>query len=426
EIAKKEGNLAAAISSFEEALTIAKLGNHLVNQEICNRELYELNKELGQTSKALDHLEKSKMLSDSIKGDEVKKQLQLLDFRNQIWQDSIQIENVIEKDRLQYQASLRSRNNLVILLFGIALSLLTFTYFLFKAKREKEGLLSEVQKQHQKVSQMNQEIIRTKDQLVVQEKLASLGQLTAGIAHEIKNPLNFITNFSEDSAELIDELDENLLEVKNLFPTDKKVLIQSSIEDLRLNLNDIKDNGLRVDQIVNNMMNHARDAESIQHLEDINSLIEINTNFAYNGFRAINRNFRAQIVNDFASDLPKVNIYPQELGRVVLNLINNACYATHLKQEEQNDFAPQIKISTAIEKEQLKISVTDNGVGIPQKVQDDIFNPFFTTKPTGEGNIGLGLSISYDIITQLHKGQLMVDSSEGLQTTFTILIPMKT
>ncbi len=423
QINRAEAKTSQAIDSYSKALAIAEEGNHLINQQESAYQLYELYKKVGNTVKALSFFEQSKILSDSIKNDEVKKQLQLLNFRNQIRQDSLQLANTIQTNQIRYESTLRSRNFIVFILLIILMGLVAFAYYQNRAKKVKENLLEQVQEQHQKVTAMNEEIIKTKDQLVVQEKLASLGQLTAGIAHEIKNPLNFITNFSEDSTELIEELDHALKDVTTQLPAKQQQLILTNLNDLKLNTSDILENGVRLNQIVTNMMNHSRTSQITKSPEDINNLVEINVNFAFNAFKANNLSFATNIVKEFAPDLPELEVYPQELGRVVLNLINNACYATLAKFKTNADFSPQIKVSTNLEQDHLSIKVWDNGTGISQGILPNIFNPFFTTKSTGEGNTGLGLSISYDIVSNLHQGQITVDSEEGVYTEFTILIP---
>ncbi len=426
QIEKQKENTNRAIANYEKALQYARAGAHLINQETCTAELYQLYKKLNQSEFALDFLEQNKIINDSIKSDDVKKQLQLLDFRNQVFQDSLRRENIIETNQLRFEASLRSRNFIVFILVGVVLTMIFFAFFQYRSKRVKEALLKEVQQKNKEVTQMNAEIIKAQDQLVVQEKLASLGQLTAGIAHEIKNPLNFITNFAEDSIELLEEVNENLGEGQAPLSEHKKEIVLKDIKDIKLNLVDIQNSGKRVDQIINNMMNHTRESEGKQSKENINELVRINANFAYQGYRATHRSFFAKINYEFDNDLPEIYVYTQELGRVILNLINNACYAINQKKAiEQEDYQPGIFIRTRQLGERLFIEIRDNGTGIPEQVKHKIFNPFFTTKPTGSGNTGLGLSISYEIISTLHDGKINVESEEGVYTEFIIELPLR-
>lgn len=270
----------------------------------------------------------------------------------------------------------------------------------------------------------NQEIIETQNQLILKEKMASLGQITAGIAHEIKNPLNFVTNFAEGSVELVEDLEILLEKEKDNIPPDVKEELLELIHELKQNAHDIQNNGNRADRIVKSMMQHARRKDDQKSISNINDLIEENINLAYHGYRAIVPSFHVQIEKNLSSDLPKLEIIQQDIGRVLLNLLNNACYAVNKKlKAKSNDYSPKIIIKSELEEEFIKITIQDNGTGIPQKVKEKIFTPFFTTKPTGTGNTGLGLSISYDIIVKGHNGKLEVESVPNQYTIFHIFLP---
>ncbi len=256
----------------------------------------------------------------------------------------------------------------------------------------------------------------TQQQLIHAEKMASLGELTAGIAHEIQNPLNFVNNFSEVSMELtkemIDEVDkghtENVKEIAN---------------DLILNLEKINHHGKRADAIVKGMLQHSRSNSGKKEWTDINTLCDEYLRLSYHGLRAKDKTFNASFETNFDTTIGKLNIIAQDIGRVILNLINNAFYAVNEKKKENiPDYQPTISITTRKEKDSVIIKVRDNGEGIPSHIADKIFQPFFTTKPTGQGT-GLGLSLSYDIITKVHGGELQMESTPGKGTQFTISLP---
>ena len=254
-------------------------------------------------------------------------------------------------------------------------------------------------------------------QLIHSEKMASLGELTAGIAHEIKNPLNFVNNFSEISGELLDEIKVEL--EKN----DKEEVL-AILEDLKGNLEKINQHGKRADSIVKGMLLHSRGTSGEKALTDINDLLEQYVNLAYHGMRATNKEFNITIEKDYDDTLEKINVVPQDISRVFLNIINNACYAAYDKKKKVgNDFYPTLKVSTKNLKDKVEIRISDNGNGIPKDILDKIFQPFFTTKPTGEGT-GLGLSLSYDIMTKVHNGELNVNTKEGEGSEFIIQLPL--
>jgi signal transduction histidine kinase len=256
----------------------------------------------------------------------------------------------------------------------------------------------------------------TQTQLIQSEKMASLGELTAGIAHEIQNPLNFVNNFSEVSGELIsemvDEVDKgNYEEVKAIA------------DDVKQNLKKINYHGKRAADIVKGMLQHSRSSSGVKEPTDINALADEYLRLAYHGLRAKDKTFNAKFETHFDSSIGKINILPQEMGRVILNLINNAFYAVSERQQvEKKVYTPTVSVSTKKMGDKIEIKVSDNGTGIAQKALDKIFQPFFTTKPTGQGT-GLGLSLSYDIVTKVHGGTLNVETKVGEGTTFIINFP---
>jgi two-component system NtrC family sensor kinase len=261
--------------------------------------------------------------------------------------------------------------------------------------------------------------------LVHAQKMAALGQVTAGIAHEIKNPLNFVNNFAGLSVELLDELKEAAaLSTGNPDPT-KRAEIVETIRTLTGNLQKIVEHGRRADGIVRSMLQHSRGGSGEWQPTDLNALVEEALNLAYHGARAQDQSFEITLERDFDRDLVPVNIVPQEITRVLLNLISNGFYAAN-KRSHQTDgtFRPALKVTTRVSGENVEVRVRDNGIGIPLDDRDKLFQPFFTTKPTGEGT-GLGLSISYEIVTQQHGGTIMVDSEVGNFTEFTVRLPRR-
>ena len=263
------------------------------------------------------------------------------------------------------------------------------------------------------------------NQIVVQEKLASLGSLTAGIAHEIRNPLNFVNNFSEVSAELTEELLQKIENQAERLEPETREYIAELLTDLTANLKKIHQHGQRADKIVGNMLLHSRGQSGHWEATDINSLLAEYINLAYHGMRAKEANFNITIQTDYDNEIGEVEVVPQDIARVFLNIINNACYAAHKKKQEMGEeFSPLLDLRTRNLASAVEIRIRDNGSGMTPDVLDNIFNPFFTTKPAGEGT-GLGLSISHDVIVQQHRGELKVETEVGNYTEFIITLPKK-
>jgi signal transduction histidine kinase len=261
-----------------------------------------------------------------------------------------------------------------------------------------------------------EELKSTQALLIQAEKMASLGELTAGIAHEIQNPLNFVNNFSEVSQELISEMNDELA-VGN-FDFAKEIA-----SDIEQNLVKILHHGKRADAIVKGMLQHSRTGSSQKELTDVNVLAEEYLRLSYHGLRAKDRTFNADIKTDFDKTLPKVAVVAQDIGRVILNLITNAFYAVNeRKKKGEEGYKPTVSVHTCAAAGKAEITVKDNGAGIPEDIKNKIFQPFFTTKPTGEGT-GLGLSLSYDIV-KAHGGELKVETKEGEGTDFIMVLPV--
>ncbi len=273
------------------------------------------------------------------------------------------------------------------------------------------------------INRAHQKLKDAQAQLVQAEKMASLGQLTAGIAHEIKNPLNFVNNFSELSADLTRELAEELAKQAERIDAGSLQTIKDLLADIESNVTKINAHGKRADNIVKGMLLHSRGKTGEMQPTDLNMLLDEYVKLAYHGMRAQDTKFNVKIETDFDPSLGQINVVPQDISRVFLNIVNNACYSTNEKKAERGDrYSPTLSVSTKKTDGFVRITVRDNGKGIPRDVLDKIFNPFFTTKPVGKGT-GLGLSLSYDIIVNEHKGSLTVNSEIGEFAEFIITIP---
>ncbi|OYU94403.1 MAG: hypothetical protein CFE21_16620 [Bacteroidetes bacterium B1(2017)] len=309
----------------------------------------------------------------------------------------------LEKQQIETQSKNRTYSFLAV--FAV-LSIIGF--ILYRNNRQK-------QKANAVLASTLTNLKSTQTQLIQSEKLASLGELTAGIAHEIQNPLNFVNNFSEVSVELANELSEALRQRGIESNSEEGELVS----DLIQNQEKINYHGKRASSIVKGMLEHSRTSKGEKELTDINALADEYLRLAYHGLRAKDKDFNSDFKTDFDENLPKIKVIPQDIGRVLLNLINNAFYATKGVKN------PLVEIKTASVENGIIVSVRDNGTGMSEEVKAKIFQPFFTTKPTGEGT-GLGLSLAYDIVTKGHGGTLEVNSTEGVGSEFIITLPMKT
>ena len=280
---------------------------------------------------------------------------------------------------------------------------------------------ADLTKQKEELEKALNNLKATQEQLILAEKMASLGELTAGIAHEIQNPLNFVNNFSELNHELLDELEQ----AAEKGDTDE---IKEIIQDLKNNEEKIVSHGKRAEGIVKSMLQHSRKESGKKEPTDINKLADEYLRLSYHGLRAKDKSFNATYKTEFDPNVPQIEVVSQDMGRVLLNLINNAFYAVGGKEareaprSKEGEFVPTVTVATKKLPKKIEIRVIDNGPGIPEEIRDKIFQPFFTTKPTGQGT-GLGLSLSYDIVKG-HGGEIRVESQEGLGTTFTITLPI--
>ena len=264
---------------------------------------------------------------------------------------------------------------------------------------------------------------RLRNELTVQEKLASLGALTAGIAHEIKNPLNFVMNFAELGCTLVKELCQRVEAVSaKVGESESKDLLEIAA-DLELNLTKIREHGGRADHIISSMLAHSRGQKGERCPTDLNAIVREFVNLAFHGIRAQDHEFQAAIESDYDPGVGMINAVPQDLSRVFLNVASNGFYALRQKAARRiPDYHPTLKVTTKASPDRVEVSIRDNGTGIPKDMRDRIFDPFFTTKPAGEGT-GLGLSISHEIVVAEHQGEMRVDSQDGEYTEFTIVLP---
>jgi signal transduction histidine kinase len=286
---------------------------------------------------------------------------------------------------------------------------------------ENARLLNELRQRTDDLTRSLDDLRTAQDRLVQTEKLASLGQLTAGIAHEIKNPLNFVNNFSALSAELIDEMKDVLSDIS--VDRDKREELDEITQMLKSNLDKVVQHGKRADSIVKNMLLHSRAGSGEHRPVDINAIVDESLNLAYHGARAEKTDFNITMQRNFDPATGMADVYPQEITRVLLNLISNGFYATTKRNAEADDgFKPTLSAATKNLGDKVEIRIRDNGAGIPAEVKEKIFNPFFTTKPAGEGT-GLGLSMSHDIIVKQHGGTIDVETEPGLFTEFKIVLP---
>jgi PAS domain S-box-containing protein len=283
---------------------------------------------------------------------------------------------------------------------------------------------SELEAKNAELQVALQTLRETQGKLITQEKMASLGVLTAGIAHEIKNPLNFVNNFAELTAELTMELRALIESQRERLDSPNAEAVSTLLTDIEQNATRILDHGKRADRIVKSMLQHSR-SESQRQPTDINALVDEYVKLAYHGLRARDAAFNIRLDLQYDESLGAIPVVPQDLSRVILNIVNNGCYAAHQKRKAVNgDFVPQLTVRTQDAGAYAQIFVRDNGPGIPPEIKDSIFNPFFTTKPSGEGT-GLGLSICYDIVVREHLGELIVDTKPGEFTEFSIALPKK-
>ncbi len=373
--------------------------------------LYETQ---GKIDSTIKYLKVANVLKDSLFSRKKTRDAQSFAFNEKLHQQELVAQHQTDENRIRMAA-----------LFTVVLTFLLIAFFLWRNNQSKQKANKLLQQQKEEIQSTLTELKSTQAQLIQSEKMASLGELTAGIAHEIQNPLNFVNNFSEVNKELLEEM-------KDEIDKGNSVEVKAIANDIIENEQKINHHGKRADAIVKNMLQHSRSSSSQKELTDINKLADEYLRLIYHGMRAKDKDFNATIKTDFDESIGKIDIIPQDIGRVLLNIYNNAFYAVAEKIKHPNsrngqpEYQPTISLSTKAVKSPLGdlgiITVSDNGNGIPQNIVDKIFQPFFTTKPTGQGT-GLGLSLSYDII-KAHGGKIKVETKESVGSEFIIQLPV--
>jgi signal transduction histidine kinase len=397
----------------QKAFDIARSGKLEQDLFYAGNALYSYYDEDHNLPMAYKYFRLATAAKDTLYSQDKVKQMLSLDFEEK------QRQREIAAAQEQYRATVR----MYTLLAGLAVLLLLVIIFWrngkqrLKANELLQSQNKEIEKQKKTAEIALSELKTTQNQLVQSAKMASLGELTAGIAHEIQNPLNFVNNFSELNREMLVELKADL---------DKGDIKEAKAIAADIEQNEIKINhhGKRADFIVKGMLEHSRTSTGERQPTNINVLADEFLKLSYHGLRAKDKSFNAELVTNFDDKLPKVNIVQQDIGRVLINLFGNAFYAVNQKAKiTGNGYKPAVEVSTAQQNGSILISVKDNGTGVPDNIREKIMQPFFTTKPTGDGT-GLGLSLSYDIVVKGHGGKIDVESKEGEGSAFTVTLPL--
>lgn len=435
---RREGNVAGTIATLERSKRIAEeidAKSELMNAYMALSEMYALK---GDFKTAYEYEVNVKRIADEIAKFSTEQMIKQLQFEFELSQKQAEIE-LLQKDTELKNAAVFNQRIIIFTALGGLVLFIVISIFLFRnnlSKQRANALLQaqkeEIREQREKVESAFDQLKSAQAQLIQSEKMASLGELTAGIAHEIRNPLNFVNNFSEVSNELIAEVEEE--RAKPADSRDER-LINEVLDDVKDNLAKISHHGKRADAIVQGMLQHSRTSTGEKAMTDVNALAAEYLRLSFHGMQAKDNAFDAQSKTFFDPNIPKIKIIPQDIGRVLLNIINNAFQACTIYNPAlsrdiavngEGIFLPTVTVKTALVKSAagglvVQISVADNGPGIPEAIKEKIFQPFFTTKPTGQGT-GLGLSLSYDII-RAHGGEISVDSTVGKGTVFTVSLP---
>ena len=391
----------------KKALAAFTLGGYKKEVAIAYRMISDYYWDNKNTDSSFAYLRRATVLDDSL--DKIEKS-KLHEFQVSAFKQQLDLQQQ-EQVRIEKEGKLKT-----IAIIALIAVFSTIGFLLYRNNRQKQKANQILKEKNSEVERAMNELKATQKQLIQSEKMASLGELTAGIAHEIQNPLNFINNFSEVNTELIDEMNAEI--AKGDFEEAKLIG-----NDIKQNLEKINHHGKRAGDIVKGMLQHSRSSSGVKEPTDINALADEYLRLAYHGLRAKDKSFNATMKTDFDESIGNINIIPQDIGRVILNLITNAFYVVDEKKKQQsNGYEPTVSVSTKKIYGKVEVKVEDNGNGIPQKVLDKIFQPFFTTKPTGQGT-GLGLSLSYDIV-KAHGGEIKVETKENEGTEFIIQLPI--
>ncbi len=412
---KAMGKIDSSIYYTQKALLDYKVLNLPTSINTTFAAMYKLYKSTGNTDSAFYYLQLYTSLNDSLAIADKKK---INEYQNVGFNDQIKIQQK-EQQRINRENAIRTYALIAAIAVFMSIAFLLFrnTRIRRKANEILQKQKTEIELQKKNVEGTLSELKLTQAQLIQSEKMASLGELTAGIAHEIQNPLNFVNNFSEVNQELISEMVEEV----DKGNTDE---VKAIANDIKANEEKINHHGKRADAIVKGMLQHSRSSSGVKEPTDINALCDECLRLSYHGLRAKDKSFNATMKTNFDASIEKVNIIPQDIGRVVMNLLTNAFYVVDEKKKSGiGSYEPTVTISTKKNGNKIEIRVADNGNGIPESVKEKIFQPFFTTKPTGKGT-GLGLSLSYDIITKGHNGELKAETKEGEGSTFIISLPI--
>ncbi len=414
-----KGDTSTALSYTSKSLRLAEQYGLKEQIRDANLELSKLYEHTGNTNEALKYYKRYITYRDSINNHDVE-----LNMANQRY-DYEMSQKQIEVNALNKQKQNEKKLTLSLgIILGLTIIILAILFKNNQNKQKAYKILNlqkqETDREKAKAEDTLSELQQTQKQLIQTAKMASLGELTAGIAHEIQNPLNFINNFSEVSVELLNELREGKM---NKSSASDNAETDGIISDLADNLKKINDHGKRADAIVKGMLQHSRANTGKKEPTDINALADECLRLSYHGLRAKDKEFNANFTTDLDESIGNIEVVPQDIGRVLMNLYNNAFYSVNEKKKQRNSaFEPLVSVTTKKIDNKIELSIKDNGMGIPQKVLDKIFQPFFTTKPTGQGT-GLGLSLSYDII-KAHGGEIKVDTEEGTFAEFIIRLPI--
>ncbi|MCB0531690.1 MAG: hypothetical protein H6574_08500 [Lewinellaceae bacterium] len=394
----RRGVTDSAILYYKSGLLVACSIQSHEHIKTASAKLYAIHKEQNNHAEALRYLELYQSAKDTlVNGEHIRM------VTNMAKDYSERVERYENTAKIQ-----QHRFVSIFALAGLSIAILVILFLIvfYRLKQAREREKRKIQ-----------------EQLMVQERMASLGMLTAGIAHEIKNPLNFINNFAGINKRLIAEIQAEIDKDPTSWSPRTLPFVQGRLHDLEQNSTDIETSGKEINRIVLTMMDHSRGTSDSLRKMDLNELVEDNVNLVYQSYRATHPDLQIHIDRQFDPVLPKAEIYPHNFARVIINILSNAFYALNQKHGEFPDFKPCLTVVTRNLPDAIALSIRDNGPGVPAEVMGKIFTPFFTTKPVGLGNTGLGLSISYNIIVHEHKGKLEVDSEPGMYTEFTIVLP---